>query len=462
MENEINVLIDSLKDELLEETQKVIRIKSIEDQARPGMPFGAGVNDALVSTLNLGERLGFKTGNVDGYMGYIDWGAGDETVGVLGHLDIVPEGDGWRHDPYGGEISDGKLFGRGTLDDKGPIMAAIYGMYALKMSGFEPAKKIRILLGTNEESGCGEIEHYIAKEGKVDIGFTPDGYFPVIFAEKGIMLFNITKEFKDKNDILTYIKGGHRPNMVPDYCEAGINIENKEGIMRKADAFSKSNNCEVTYEVKDELLILKSVGISAHGSTPEFGKNAIMQLLSFINSIDILNGEIGETIKFLVESIGMETNGKTFGVYLHDDVSGDMTFNVGTIDMNEHMISLSLNLRYPVTFKLEDVTVPFDNKIINTGFKIQGLINQSPLYFPKDHKLIKALSKVYEDETGQKAEPLAIGGGTYAKEMPNIVAFGPIFPGKPDLDHQANEYIEVEDLMKITKIYAHAIMELAK
>jgi succinyl-diaminopimelate desuccinylase len=463
MADNINSIIESMKNDIVSDTQELIRIKSIEGEKRPQMPFGDKVNDALITTLDIGSRLGFTTKNIDGYMGYIEWGTGDEIVGVLGHVDVVPEGDGWHYDPYGGEISEGRIYGRGTLDDKGPIVASIYAMNALKMSGFSPSKRIRILIGTNEESGCGEIEYYLEHEEAVSTGFTPDGYFPVIFAEKGIMIFNITREFSTgKKSSILYIRGGNRPNMVPDFCEAGIKVQDKESIMRKADAFSKSNNCEIKYEINEDTLILKSFGVSAHGSTPEIGKNAIMILLRFLDWVEICDEEVGDAIKFLSENIGMETKGETFNVSLHDDVSGDLSFNVGTIEMNANMMSLALNLRYPVTFKVEDVLTHFNKKLSGTGFEVKGLLNQNPLYFPKDHELVRTLLNVYESETKTKAEPLAIGGGTYAKEMKGIVAFGPIFPGKPDLDHQADEYIELEDMMKITSIYAHALKELSK
>jgi succinyl-diaminopimelate desuccinylase len=460
---DLNKKVDELKGELIEKVQEIIRIKSEESVPRQGMPFGEEVNNALVSVLKIGENMGFKTKNVDGYMGYIEYGEGEELIGILGHLDVVPAGDGWKYDPYGGEIHEDKIYGRGTLDDKGPIMSCVYGMYALKESGFKPNKRIRILLGTNEESGCKEVKHYLEKEEKPSMGFTPDAFFPVIFGEKGITIFNLVKKFENnESNSIVYIKGGNRPNMVPDYCEVGIKVEDKEAVMRKIDSNAKAHNIDLSYEIKEDLLVLKSKGFSAHGSTPELGKNAIMQALIFLNWIDICKGEVKDTIKFLAENIGVETNGKTFGVYLKDELSGELSFNVGTINMNEHMISLGMDLRYPVTFNLEDMMKPFEEKIKDSGLKVEGLSHQLPLYFPKDNELIKTLCRVYKEQTGEDIEPIAIGGGTYAKEMSGIVAFGALFPGKPDLDHQPNEYIEIEDLIKMTKIYGNAIMELAK
>jgi succinyl-diaminopimelate desuccinylase len=456
----LNEKINSLGDKLISDTKKILRIKSILTDEKPDMPFGEGINNALLEALNIGNQLGFKTKNLNGYAGYIEWGQGEEIVGVLGHLDVVPEGDGWTYPPYGAEIHNGRIYARGALDDKGPIMASLYGMYALKETGFHPKKRIRIILGTNEETGSADVEYYLKHEEKPTIGFTPDASFPLIFAEKGLTVFNITKSLNSKDGSVIYIKGGQRANMVPDYCEIGIRGHNKGELTKKIDTYAKIHNFKLKYEAKDELLILKSYGQSAHGSTPELGKNAIMQALMFLHDAHVCSGDIKEAVTFLAENIGLETRGESFGVCLQDEVSGYLSFNVGTIDMDEKRITLSLNLRYPVTKGLEDMIKPFEEKLKPSGFIVKDLEHQAPLYFPRDHKLIKILSKVYEEQTGEKAELLAIGGGTYAKEMPNIAAFGPVFPGKPDLDHQPDECIEIDDLVKITQIYAHAIKEL--
>lgn len=459
----LNKKIDELKNRLIKDTQEVLRIKSVLDIEKPGMPFGEGINSALNTTLSIGERMGFKAKNLDGYIGYIEYGEGEELIGVLGHLDVVPEGDGWSYPPYGAEIHDGRIYARGALDDKGPIIAALYGMYALKETGFRPGKRIRILLGTNEETGSRDVEHYLEREEKPSLGFTPDGNFPIIYAEKGLTVFKITKHFQPgHNSPVVYINGGQRANVVPDYCEVGIKSTVKEELTNKISCYAKNKNINLSYDIKEDLIIIKFIGKSAHGSTPEHGKNAVMQAIAFLYENGINSGEVGETLAFLNEGIGMETKGESFGVCLHDEVSGYLSFNVGTINMNENMISLSLNLRYPVTKTLNDMMIPFEEKIKNTGFKVEDFEHQAPLYFSKEHKLIKILSRVYEEQTGEKAELIAIGGGTYAKEIPNIVAYGPIFPGKPDLDHQPDEYVEIDDLIKMTKIYANAIKELAE
>ena len=462
---ELNRKVDELKEEMIAATQKLVRVKSLEAAALPGMPYGKDVNTALETALGICSELGLKTVNVDGYVGYGEIGEGDDYVAILGHVDVVPEGEGWTYPPYAAEIHDGKIFGRGTLDDKGPMMAALYGLKAVLNSDLKLSKKVRVLFGTNEESGCGEIKHYLEVEKPPISGFTPDAQYPMISGEKGITYINIHRELKKKSLTelkLKYVKGGLVHNSVPDYCEAAIETKNSSLVTSALEAFVKKTGHDIKAEVKEDLVVLKSVGVSAHGSLPHMGKNSIMQLLLFIGELDLGDSDISDAIAFINKSIGMEYNGESFGLGLEDKQSGKLTFNVGVIEMNEDKLTLKLNIRYPVTNTYEDFIVPFNSKLEGTGFTVEILISLTPLFFPEDHPLIKTLQKVYVEQTGLDPTPLSIGGGTYAKEMANIVAFGPIFPGKPDLDHQVNEYIEIDDLVMNAKIYAHAIYELAK
>ncbi|EPY2277000.1 dipeptidase PepV [Clostridium sporogenes] len=462
---EINKIIEELKDDLIDSTAELIKIKSIEGEAKEGKPYGEGVANALEKALEISEKLGFKTVNVDGYVGYAEYGEGDEYVGVLGHLDLVPEGDGWKYPPYAAEIHDGKMYGRGTTDDKGPIMAALYGLKAIKEAKLPLSKKVRILFGTNEETGSNEIEHYLAKEKPPVLGFTPDAEYPIIYAEKGITIFDVVKKLEIKSDKaikLKYIKGGQASNMVPDYCEAGIECPDTDMIIRSVEYCANRNGIELTAEEKGALVVVKSFGLSAHGSTPEIGKNAIMQMFKFLAELPLGHCDELQFIRFFNNNVGNETDGKSFGVDLEDEPSGKLSFNAGTISMENNEIKMSLNLRYPVTYKAEDLMKKFNKKIEGTGIEVENLQDQKPLYFDDKHPLIKSLQKVYKEQTGKEPELLAIGGGTYAKEMPNIVAFGPLFPGEPDVIHKKDEYIELENLVLNAKIYGHAIYELAK
>jgi len=462
---EINNRIDQLREELISSTQELVRIKSVEGEAREGMPFGEGVAEALDKALEISERLGFDTVNMDGYIGYAEYGEGEDYVAVLGHLDVVPEGSGWLHPPYGAEIHEGRMYGRGTMDDKAPIMAALYGLKAVADSGLELSKRVRIIFGTNEETDCADMPYYFKTEKAPVAGFTPDADYPIIYGEKGITIFDAVKSLDNKcigDVIIKSIKGGQRENMVPDYCEAIVQTNNAEEVIKAAEDFKSRTSFDVTAESNGDELIVKSKGISAHGSTPQLGENAIMQMLAFLGELPLGKCDLADYIAFFNRHVGFETDGKSMGIGLEDRESGKLSFNVGTINMASERVSMGLNLRYPVTSKYEDMMEPFSEKIDKVGITVENMTHQKPLFFPADHQLIKLLQKVYEEQTGMEAELLAIGGGTYAKEMPNIVAFGPAFPGKPDVVHQANEYIELEELVLNAKIYGHAICELAK
>lgn len=462
---EINKRIDEMSNDIINSVKEIVKIRSLEGEAKPGMPFGEDVDKALQCALEISEELGFKTVNVDGYAGYAEYGEGEEYVAALGHIDLVPEGDGWIHPPYGAEIHDGKMYGRGTTDDKGPIIACLYGLKAIKDAGLPLSKKIRIIFGTNEETGGEDIPYYLQKESAPVAAFTPDADFPIINGEKGITIFDLVKNFTSAptgDIIIENIIGGNAANMVPDYAEALLICKNTTEVVEKLKRFALDNEYDMTSEVNGSEIKIKSIGISGHGSTPELGKNAIMQLITFLATLDLGNDELSNYVKFLGEKIGMDLNGEGFGIYLEDKNSGKLSFNAGKIAINKDKGVITLNLRYPVTKTLDDMMKPLNKTLEGTGITIEDFSHQAPLYFSPEHPLIQTLAKVYNEQTGKEAELISIGGGTYAKEMPNTVAFGPIFPGEPSTIHQPNEYIEVEDLINITKIYAHSLYELAK
>ncbi len=460
----INERIERMKDDIINSTVELVKIKSLEGEASEGKPFGEGPYLALEKALEICEKLGFKTKNLDGYVGYAEYGEGEEYVAALGHLDVVPEGDGWNYDPYGGEIVDGKIYGRGTTDDKGPIVAALYGVKAIMDEGLSISKRIRIIFGTNEETGSQELEYYLEREKPPVAGFTPDADYPLINGEKGITIFDLVKKFEQQNGdiVLKELHGGQAANMVPDKCEAVISCVESEEILNKLNEFVKTTGYDIKSEICEGEMKLICKGESAHGSTPELGFNSVMALMNFLGEITFSNNEINEYIEFMNDKIGMNLHGEDFGCYLEDEVSGKLSFNVGVIKLDNLESKMTLNLRYPVTKTLDDMLNPVKETLKDTGITIEKFVHQEPLYYPADHPLVKSLQEVYEEETGNRAELISIGGGTYAKEMPNILAFGPQFPGEPDTIHKPNEYITIDNLMKNAKIYANALYKLAK
>ena len=460
-------LIDSYKDDIIKSTQDIVAIRSVEDEPKEDMPFGEGPCKALQFAIDLAEEMGFKTKNFDNYVAHADLGDGEETVGILVHLDVVPEGDGWTYPPYGGEIHDGKIYGRGTVDDKGPAIACMYAMKALKESKVPLSKKIRIIFGTNEETGWGCMKHYFAHEKAPDMAFTPDAEFPVIHGEKGIIVFDLVKKLDSNNCggiTLKDLKGGNAPNMVPDYCEAVLESNNPSIIEEKFNKFVNTTKYPLSIEKSENEVKIIAKGISAHGSTPEKGENAISYIMSFLGEIFEGECDICEFIRMYNEKIAFKHHGEGIGCGFEDDVSGKLNFNPGMIRLEENEIKLTINVRYPIKSSAEEVYDGIRDSLRGTNIElVEGKEDTKPLYVPKDNFLVKKLMDVYREQTGDKdSEPITIGGGTYARAMDNAVAFGPVFPGQKEVAHQKNEFISIEHLMKITKIYAHALYELAK
>ena len=454
----LNEAILARKDDMVRSLQENLRIPSVQGEAAPGAPYGVEVLKSLEHALATAEALGFETCNVDGHMGWCEYGQGDEMVAVLGHLDVVPEGDGWNVAPYGGEIIDGKIWGRGTTDDKGPSIAALYALAAVRDSGLPIKRRIRVLLGCNEETGSADVKYYLANGGEVPVmGFTPDGEYPVINGEKGIINATFSKTYTQNAPLkLISISGGTAPNVVPSAAYAEFACD--EGIAAQMCGLCAPS---VTFTRTENGFRVDALGVSAHGSTPGLGENAIGRLVQTLDSLP-LEGELADAIHFLAEKLGMETDGKSAGIYLHDDVSGELTLNWGTLHGDENSFALKINYRYPVTFSYQDCGPAFNALFADAGFHLDAETHKAKLYIPADSQLVSSLMKVYREQTGLEGEPKCIGGGTYAKAISNLLAFGPIFPGDEIREHKPDEYISIDNLVKNAQIIAAAMYELAK
>lgn len=460
------------KEELIHETKNLLKIKSVLDEEHKSedAPLGKGVKEALDYMLALGEKDGFKTKNSGHVAGHIEFGQGEELVGILCHVDVVPEGDGWTSDPFGAEIRDGKIFARGAIDDKGPTMGAYFAMKIVKELGLPLKKRVRMIIGTDEESEWRCVEHYFKHEEMPSIGFAPDADFPIIFAEKGIADFDIviSPESEEKQDrealkVLSF-QSGRRYNMVPDYAKAVVHsAQNQSKLVQIFEEFISENGLQGDYHVDNGDLILELKGISAHGMEPENGKNAGLYLAEFIN--DNNPDAMAQTFfSFASRYFYQDSRGKRLGIAFSDEISGELTINVGKMFYEPSAGGrFGINLRYPVTNKIEETKEKLEAFLTaqNLNVIIDNFSDSKPHHVDKDHMLIQTLKKVYEEQTGEEAKLLAIGGGTYARSLSNGVAFGPLFPGREDIAHQKDEYIYIDDLLKATAIYAQAIYELA-
>ncbi len=446
--------------EMIQDLQTLIRIRSVEGEAEPGMPFGSGPAAALEEALRICDRLGFRTENMDGYAGFAEFGEGEEVVGILAHLDVVPEGDGWEFAPYEAHISDGKIFGRGTIDDKGPAVAALYGMKRVLDSGISLNRRVRMIFGTNEETGWGGINYYVEKEGGVTCGFTPDGAFPLIHGEKGIMDVKFSQTFPQREmgiEILS-LDGGNAVNMVPDAATA---ILGGDGVEAWIQAIQKEvgEDSPFKLESQGEVWSIKRIGKSAHGSTPEVGENAISHLIDFL----VQHGIQDPCLNSYMELIGLETDGDSFGCKM-SDAYGALTFNVGLLHYEKSEASFCVNIRYPISVSEELVwQVMQSHASVEKGWEAEKYSHLAPIYREKNDPLVQTLMDVYREVTGDvESEPFTIGGGTYARAMDNVVAFGPGLMGSDKLAHQPNEYIAIEEMIALAEIYEKAITKLAK
>lgn len=440
------IKVDELKEDLIKSVQELVKIPSVKGEKTEKYPFGENVDKALVKTLDICKELGFKTYYGDGYYGYAEIGEGDELVGILGHLDVVPEGEieDWNYEPFGGIIDNGKIYGRGTQDDKGPTLAAIYGCKALLDSGVKFNKRVRFIFGTDEENLWGGITKYMEREEKPSFGFTPDSQFPMIYAEKGLL----QAKLKSKNSSEITFSAGNAFNAVPD--KAVYNDIKVEEVVKELDRL------HIKYKMEDRKIILKGKG--AHASKPNEGINAITKMATALNNANINS----KAIKFIGELIGDDYNAtKIFGD-ISDEHSGKLTFNIGKININKEEEIISVDIRIPVTSNKDEVVEKLSQSAKEYGLEYSEYDYLESIYIPKDNFLIKTLRKVFEEETELDSEPLTSGGATYARAMENCVAFGAVFPGQEKVEHQANEYIEIDRLLVTTKIYARAIYELTR
>lgn len=474
-------LIDDYQDQMVKTLKELISIKSVLSEAEGDAPFGKGVQEAFEYMLRKGREEGFDIENVDNYGGHIDFGGyfldeegdiagtSDEIMGILGHLDVVPEGKDWDHEPYGGELIDGRLYGRGSTDNKGPVVAAFYAMKALKDAGVVPEVKVRLILGLDEETGWKGMDYYLKRVKMPDFGFSPDADFPAIHGEMGLLIFELAKKIAKSTNVsgkgvsLRSITGGNAPNMVADHARAVLKAESYDGIKEKLSAFKKETGYHINAKGIGKNLEITTLGVSAHGARPEKGLNAISILMKFLTTISFENEDVNEFIDFYDKQIGFDLNGEAIGCGFSDEPSGKLIFNVGMIAVDDEAARLTINIRYPVTMtdeQIYDAMMPAINKY-NLGIIKQK--HEKPIYIPVDDELITTLMDVYRKHTGDtESEPLVIGGGTYARAVKNTVAFGARFPGEGELAHQKNEYILVESLVKATKIFADSIFQLAK
>jgi len=452
--------VESLRPQVIETLKRWIRIPSEKLPPEPGAPFGKPLQQMLAAALSDAETLGFRTRDFDGYIGDAEIGSGDETMGILVHLDVVPAGDGWAMDPFGGEVRGDKLYGRGSGDNKGPAVAAMHAMKAVQDAGIPLKKKVRLILGCDEESGWADIRHYQSKVAMPDFGFSPDAVFPIINTEKGILQLTLSAALAPDDGALIpvySILAGERPNVIPGVAKAEIGCKDFDALARSL----AETGLEVTAEkLPNGRALLTSTGIQGHAAKPGDGKNAAGQLLLALSAIKAGGGS-SAIINRLADCIGVAYDGAGLGVSGSDAISGPLTLNLGVLRIEGGRLHAMLDMRHPVLMSAEMITKIIGMRLKDVGISVEIAQQKAPLHVPEDSFIVQSLLSVYHQLTGREPYAIAIGGGTYSRSMDNCVAFGSTFPGGQDLAHQVDECISIDSLMLSARIFAHAIVALA-
>ena len=448
---DIKEKIHATTEELLSNMERLVAIDSQLGTPAEGMPFGEGPAKVLHEALQIADELGFKTVNLDNYCGYAEMGEGEEIVGIAGHLDIVPAGGDWTYDPFKLTREGDYVYGRGTTDDKGPVMEALYAMKLLRDSGVKLNKRVRLIMGCNEENGSRCMEHYNEVAEELSCGFTPDANYPCIHGEKGMLGMLATS----KNTKIISINGGFVFNAVCDACTAEIPAE--EGLKDRLEAaFAETKLQEYKVTEEDGKITIYAKGVSAHASTPAFGVNAAGVIFDCLAKA----GFEDDFVKFYNEYIGTSCDGAGVGLKFEDEY-GALTLCNGIVKTEDGIISCTIDIRVPVTLKAADVRTMCEARLEDENGRIEIGEIGDPLFFPRESPLVNALYKAYVDVTGDtEHEPMVIGGGTYAKSLKNIIAFGPEKMGMDYHIHSADEFILVSEMEKAVLIYMEAIKNL--
>lgn len=456
------------ENQMIDDLKGLLSIESVRDDSKASedAPVGPGPRQALDYMYELAERDGFSTHDVDHIAGRIEAGQREDVLGILCHVDVVPAGDGWDSDPFDPVVTDDAIIARGTLDDKGPTIAAYYAVKILNDMNVDWKKRIHMIIGTDEESDWKCTDRYFQTEEMPTLGFAPDAEFPAIHGEKGITTFDLIQdqinEDVDEPDYeLLNFESGQRYNMVPDHAEARVLVkENMTDVIQNFEYFVEQNELQGESTVDSGILILTVEGKAVHGMDPSLGVNAGLYLLKFLSSLN-LDKSAKDFVEFNNRYLFDSHFGEKMGMKFHTDVMGDVTTNIGIIKYdNKEAGRYGVNLRYPQGFEFEEAVERFTNEIKDIGFSLELGKVQKPHYVDKDDPFVEKLVKAYRNQTGDMTEPYTIGGGTYARNLDKGVAFGAMFEDTEDLMHQKNEYMTKKQLINATSIYLEAIYAL--
>lgn len=440
------------QDQILHDLDELIRIRSVSASDK------AAASQALDYILDRAKEMGFATRNIEGIAGHVEYGEGDEIAAVLSHVDVVPAGDGWSYEPYQLTEKDGRLYGRGIVDDKGPAVVALYCLKAMKDSGVVPKRRIRLIYGAAEEIGMDDMQTYFANEPLPDMGFTPDLQYGICTCEKGIMQVEVSARQHD-GTILTEFRAGTAVNAVPSKAYALIDCTEREDQQLRRFADAKPGEYDFIYTMDGLRIVAK--GKAAHASVPAEGLNSATHLIRIL-AANFGQLVLGSVCSFIDDAIGLDTDGTSLGIACRDKESGALTVNVGIVELSENAARAMLDIRYPVTADSDEIFSKISERASYDGLITRLVNHEQPLYVNESLPIVQILKAAYKTVTGEDAGIFSTGGGTYARTLANRgVAFGPVFEGDPDRIHDADEGINKDNFFLHAQICLEAVYNMA-
>ena len=455
----IDAFIAENEQNYIRDIQTLVRIKSIADPNTDVKPFGQGCRDVLDTALEMGKNMGFDTENYEYYCGSVSIGdKNKKDIAIWSHLDVVPEGDesDWAFPPYSGEFKDGYIFGRGCSDNKAAAVMALYILKFLKENNIPLNYQIKLMLGCSEETTMADTKYYLEHYKPNDLALIADTDFPVCYAEKGIYEANI--EWNAEGTNLISFDGGLAANVVPD--KAIVKLKNLNGITSLPDTEW------VTPSIDGDIITLNCKGTSAHAAWPEGAQNAISSAASYLLANNLLDDKLIPIFTFIENAAGT-CHGEAYGIAFEDEITGILTCNSGMLHLKDGVLTLNMNIRYPVSDTGEAITSGITNAVSASGGKLVWFNDNKGFAFDKNHPAVSMLTDIYNELTGENKEPYTMGGGTYARKLPNAISFGPGL-GWPKLPmapghggaHQPDEHYSIASFKMSLKIYILSILRL--
>ena len=452
------------KEELLvEAVSRLVSIDSVEGAPAPGAPFGPGPAAALDAALRLAEEWGLIAKNHEGYVGTADLCEKEDALHILGHLDVVAPGEGWTvTQPYAPKLMEGLLYGRGTDDDKGPVVASLLAMKAVKDLGIPLKANCRMIMGTNEESGSGDIAWYFARHPFAPATFSPDSGFPVVNTEKGGFKPTFSKSWPVQQELprVRWLHGGFRINVLPGDASAAVEGIAPADMVSFARDITVRTGIKFTYTVENGLTVIHAKGSGSHAAWPEEGNNAITGLVALLCALPLADGPCRQALCQLGELLPHgDYLGKALGIAQEEPVAGPLTLSFTLLEVTDTGLEGRFDSRVPLCATEENCLNVARAAFESRGFAFSGE-QDKPHHTPADSPFVKTLLRRYEEYTGLKGECVSIGGGTYVHDIPGGVAFGCTLPGFDTHLHGADERVRVADLMVSARMFAHIILDL--